>query len=121
LNTAGVPTRESLKGKVDDALLESIFLKPSVFCLICLDPGINIHGMYDLIAVLTHVGRSADAGHYMAWVRQDDSDDWWKFDGMCFSRFIGNLRALDDKVTAVKSDDILKLVGGGMFVYLQFS
>lgn len=28
---------------------------------------------YDLISVLTHIGRSSDSGHYMSWVRQKDS------------------------------------------------
>ena len=51
-------------------------------------------------AVLTHVGRSADAGHYMAWVRDEkDASKWWKFD--------------DDQVTEVKEEDVAKLVGGG--------
>ncbi len=27
-------------------------------------------GMYELAAVLTHKGRSADSGHYVAWVKQ---------------------------------------------------
>jgi ubiquitin carboxyl-terminal hydrolase 14 len=38
-------------------------------------------GWYHLFAVLTHMGRSADSGHYIAWVRsQHDKDIWWKFD-----------------------------------------
>lgn len=28
-------------------------------------------GVYDLVAVLTHKGRSADSGHYVAWVKQE--------------------------------------------------
>lgn len=28
---------------------------------------------YELISVLTHIGRSSDSGHYMSWVRQKDS------------------------------------------------
>lgn len=28
-------------------------------------------GLYDLVAVLTHKGRSADSGHYVAWVKQE--------------------------------------------------
>ena len=28
-------------------------------------------GIYDLVAVLTHKGRSADSGHYVAWVKQE--------------------------------------------------
>jgi len=41
-----------------------------------------------LIAVLTHQGRAADAGHYVAWVRQEEEKDnnnssrskWYKLD-----------------------------------------
>lgn len=56
-----------------------------------------LSGYYDLVAVLTHVGRSADSGHYIGWSKK--GNDWWKFD--------------DEKVTKVSSDDILKLDGGG--------
>lgn len=57
-------------------------------------------GYYDLIAVLTHVGRTADAGHYIAWVKDEKFPDiWWKFD--------------DDKVSEAREEDILKLDGGG--------
>ncbi|KAJ3049110.1 Ubiquitin carboxyl-terminal hydrolase 14 [Rhizophlyctis rosea] len=62
------------------------------------DVGANVSGQYDLIAVLTHVGRAADSGHYIGWVK-GSGDDWWKFD--------------DDKVSQVKRDDITKLEGGG--------
>ena len=31
------------------------------------------------MAVLTHKGRSADSGHYVAWVKQDDKQ-WIQFD-----------------------------------------
>jgi ubiquitin carboxyl-terminal hydrolase 14 len=33
----------------------------------------------DLIAIVSHKGRSADSGHYMAWVRRS-GDDWLVFD-----------------------------------------
>ena len=60
----------------------------------------QVTGFYDLIAVLTHAGRSADAGHYIAWVKEDKLDKiWWKMD--------------DEVVTQVKEDDILRLEGGG--------
>jgi hypothetical protein len=36
-------------------------------------------GKYELMAVLTHKGRSADSGHYVAWVKQDDKQ-WIQFD-----------------------------------------
>lgn len=54
-------------------------------------------GMYELIGVLTHVGRSADSGHYIGWTKRNGN--WWKFD--------------DEKVTKVNGEDILKLDGGG--------
>ncbi|GJN18660.1 hypothetical protein PR202_gb05843 [Eleusine coracana subsp. coracana] len=55
-------------------------------------------GVYDLIAVLTHKGRSADSGHYVGWVKQDDGK-WIEFD--------------DDNPNVRKEEDILKLSGGG--------
>jgi len=58
----------------------------------------NEFGVYELTAVLTHIGQSADSGHYVAWVRKQ-GDDWFKFD--------------DDKVTPVSSEEIKKLIGGG--------
>ncbi|KAK7844848.1 ubiquitin carboxyl-terminal hydrolase 7 [Quercus suber] len=39
------------------------------------DSGTQMTGIYDLVAVLTHKGRSADSGHYVAWVKQE-SGDW---------------------------------------------
>ncbi|KAF3968035.1 hypothetical protein CMV_008034 [Castanea mollissima] len=35
------------------------------------DSGTQMTGIYDLVAVLTHKGRSADSGHYVAWVKQE--------------------------------------------------
>jgi len=55
-------------------------------------------GNYELVAVVTHKGRSADGGHYMAWIHHG-GDDW-----LCFD---------DDIVTHVKIDEILALKGGG--------
>ncbi|RGB36499.1 hypothetical protein C1646_758054 [Rhizophagus diaphanus] len=63
------------------------------------DIGANVSGLYDLCAVLTHIGRSAESGHYMGWVRKDNSDDWIQYD--------------DDKVKIVSQEDIQKLDGGG--------
>lgn len=62
------------------------------------DPGSNNSGYYRLQAVLTHKGRSSTSGHYVAWVRRSE-DDWIMFD--------------DDKVAPIKSEDVLKLSGGG--------
>ena len=55
-------------------------------------------GRYQLIAVVTHQGRSSDSGHYIGWCHRKD-DKWVKFD--------------DDVVTYLKSQDILELKGGG--------
>ena len=41
--------------------------------------GFSTTGLYKLQAVLTHIGRSADSGHYIAWVRMND-EIWLKFD-----------------------------------------
>ncbi|KAJ2828076.1 deubiquitinating enzyme [Coemansia furcata] len=76
------------------------------------DVGCNPSGVYELVAVVTHVGRSANSGHYMGWVRKEkgvggpepksavETRNWWyKFD--------------DDDVSMVTDDEILKLCGGG--------
>ncbi|KAG8984456.1 deubiquitinating enzyme [Tulasnella sp. JGI-2019a] len=77
------------------------------------DLGANVTGMYELAAIVTHKGASADGGHYIAWVKQSElqpgsglsdggdgaGDDWLKFD--------------DDKVSVVKQDKIVQLDGGG--------
>ncbi|ORX74043.1 cysteine proteinase [Linderina pennispora] len=78
------------------------------------DQGCNPSGMYELVGVITHIGRTANSGHYMAWVRKEkdqggpdpsganlpETSHWWyKFD--------------DDVVSMVTDDDVLKLCGGG--------
>ncbi|KAL0319351.1 UNVERIFIED_CONTAM: Ubiquitin carboxyl-terminal hydrolase 6 [Sesamum angustifolium] len=44
----------------------------------------HLTGIYDLVAVLTHKGRSADSGHYVAWVKQENGyalpQEWIQFD-----------------------------------------
>jgi ubiquitin carboxyl-terminal hydrolase 14 len=55
-------------------------------------------GRYELEAVLTHKGRSADSGHYVAWCRQSDGK-WALFD--------------DEDVTVKSEEEILALSGGG--------
>jgi len=62
------------------------------------DLGSNNSGYYELMGVLTHKGRSSSSGHYVGWTRRQ-GDDWLMFD--------------DDMVSPVKSEDILKLSGGG--------
>ncbi|KAJ9118119.1 hypothetical protein QFC22_004020 [Naganishia vaughanmartiniae] len=56
------------------------------------EPGTNWSGLYELSAIVTHKGPSADSGHYIAWARQEPSEDvvpgeedWYKFDGYSIS------------------------------------
>jgi ubiquitin carboxyl-terminal hydrolase 14 len=63
------------------------------------DCGSNNSGLYELIAVLTHKGRSSNSGHYVGWAKNPKSSEWLMFD--------------DDNVCKVDEDDILKLSGGG--------
>ena len=86
-------------------------------------PGLpeNFQGLYELFAVVTHKGRDADGGHYMGWVKaekrgevqkiadtDEDNEDWYVFD--------------DDEVSPCKTEDVLKLKGGGDWplAYLNF-
>mmetsp|Transcript_56981 Transcript_56981/g.63708 ORF Transcript_56981/g.63708 Transcript_56981/m.63708 type:complete len:571 (-) Transcript_56981:139-1851(-) len=87
-------------------------------------PGLpaEFQGQYELFAVVTHKGRDADGGHYMAWVKaasncgkvqkiadtDEENEDWFVFD--------------DDEVSACKTEDVLKLKGGGDWhmSYLNF-
>jgi len=55
-------------------------------------------GNYELVAVLTHKGRTSDSGHYVGWVHAK-GDEWLKYD--------------DDIVSVVKTEEILALRGGG--------
>eukprot|EP00750_Incisomonas_marina_P012077 INCI16545.2.p1 GENE.INCI16545.2~~INCI16545.2.p1 ORF type:complete len:603 (+),score=144.71 INCI16545.2:583-2391(+) len=62
----------------------------------------NFRGNYELHAIVTHKGRSADGGHYMGWVRREgspDGEDW-----ICFD---------DDRVDPCGLHNILDLNGGG--------
>ncbi|KAI3868566.1 hypothetical protein MKX03_003786 [Papaver bracteatum] len=58
----------------------------------------QLTGVYELVSVLTHKGRSADSGHYVAWVKQE-SGKWIQFD--------------DDNPIPQREEDITKLSGGG--------
>lgn len=88
----------------------------------------DFQGKYELFAVVTHKGRDADGGHYMGWVKasnteattvssekrqniadtEEPNEDWYVFD--------------DDEVSPCKTEDILKLKGGGDWhmSYLNF-
>lgn len=78
--------RESLKQVIDPSLKA--------------DKGSNPSGLYELQAVVTHQGASADSGHYQAFVKNDlEEGKWWRFN--------------DDKVTLVEESKIDTLSGGG--------
>ena len=36
-------------------------------------------GYYELIGTVTHLGKSVDSGHYMAWIKENE-EDWTKYD-----------------------------------------
>ena len=60
--------------------------------------GTRSTGFYELVSVLTHKGRSADSGHYIAWVKNADGS-WTEFD--------------DHQPNPKENDQILALKGGG--------
>ena len=64
------------------------------------DTGCNVLGLYQLAAVVTHQGASADAGHYQCFAKNDQEEGkWWRFN--------------DDKVSIVDDARIETLAGGG--------
>ncbi|KAF8999843.1 hypothetical protein BDQ17DRAFT_1391450 [Cyathus striatus] len=75
------------------------------------DIGCSVTGLYDLVAIVTHKGAAADAGHYIGFVKKSDStagknveldeddEDWYKFD--------------DEKVSVFPKDKLATLDGGG--------
>lgn len=79
----------------------------------------GLTGKYELIAVLTHKGRSADSGHYVAWVRQEGGGGLGvqalgsvpKGKGQANG---GTWVLFDDDELSIKTDeDVLGLSGGG--------
>ncbi|KAN0141942.1 hypothetical protein V8E53_000404 [Lactarius tabidus] len=69
------------------------------------DIGASQTGLYDLVAIITHKGAAADAGHYIAFVARqaltgkEEDLDWIKFD--------------DDKVSVFPAEKLATLDGGG--------
>ncbi|KAK3068792.1 deubiquitinating enzyme [Teratosphaeriaceae sp. CCFEE 6253] len=69
------------------------------------DPTANQTGLYELRALVTHQGSSADSGHYTAYVKKTASGGtaedgkWWWFN--------------DEKVQEVEAEKIETLAGGG--------
>jgi ubiquitin carboxyl-terminal hydrolase 14 len=79
---------------------------------------VNDSGKYELIAVLTHKGRSADSGHYIGWVKQEDGIYLFVFsDSYLFHASDKWLKYDDEKVSMVNNEEIIKLngKGGGTF------
>lgn len=57
-------------------------------------------GIYNLQAIVTHQGMSADSGHYQCFTRNTEkANSWWRFN--------------DDTVTEVEDSRIAQLAGGG--------
>ncbi|KAF9790391.1 hypothetical protein BJ322DRAFT_385416 [Thelephora terrestris] len=82
------------------------------------DTGASPTGLYELVAIITHKGAAADAGHYVGFVKRsafhpraseaarpgqrtidDEDNDWYKFD--------------DDKVSIFPEEKLATLGGGG--------
>ncbi|KAI0742901.1 cysteine proteinase [Daedaleopsis nitida] len=79
------------------------------------DVGCSTTGQYELVAIVTHKGAEADAGHYIGFVKKralhgstpsttgsapdEDDEDWYKFD--------------DDKVSIFPQEKLETLSGGG--------
>ncbi|KAJ7730663.1 hypothetical protein DFH07DRAFT_848431 [Mycena maculata] len=75
------------------------------------DVGCSNSGLYELVAIVTHKGAAADAGHYIGYVKksvfhppklgeeQESDEDWYKFD--------------DDKVSIFPKEKLTTLDGGG--------
>ncbi|KAJ7058011.1 hypothetical protein C8F01DRAFT_1027429 [Mycena amicta] len=73
--------------------------------------GASVTGLYELVAIVTHKGAAADAGHYIGFVKKsafhpsvlgeetEADEDWYKFD--------------DDKVSVFPKDKLATLDGGG--------
>ena len=73
------------RNSIEDLLLQQdvsgryTLLEAMKCCCTLSGPCCVAAGKYELMAVLTHKGRSADSGHYVAWVKQDDKQ-WIQFD-----------------------------------------
>ncbi|KAM5537454.1 hypothetical protein V8D89_008973 [Ganoderma adspersum] len=81
------------------------------------DVGASVTGQYELVAIVTHKGAEADAGHYIGFVKKralhsssgsgatpgptldEDDEGWYKFD--------------DDKVSIFPAEKLETLSGGG--------
>jgi ubiquitin carboxyl-terminal hydrolase 14 len=86
----------------DDAALASAIAMSMGDDDACTSAGVNLpetfNGEYEVFAVVSHKGRSADSGHYIGWVRQE-GEKW-----ICFD---------DEQCDVCETSDILMLKGGG--------
>eukprot|EP01117_Protostelium_nocturnum_P003903 TRINITY_DN1516_c0_g1_i1.p1 TRINITY_DN1516_c0_g1~~TRINITY_DN1516_c0_g1_i1.p1 ORF type:complete len:490 (-),score=177.51 TRINITY_DN1516_c0_g1_i1:96-1565(-) len=82
--------KEEEKPVAKKAKVENVSIEPNDL--------VNDTGMYELVAIVTHKGRTADSGHYVGWVKNTE-DEWLKYD--------------DDIVSPVPLDEIKKLTGKG--------
>ncbi|CAL5439544.1 unnamed protein product [Camellia sinensis] len=87
------PVAENLSSATQFGLVEDVLVTGDVP-----EKEMHLTGIYDLVAVLTHKGRSADSGHYVGWVKQE-SGKWIQYD--------------DDNPIPQREEDITKLSGGG--------
>jgi len=120
--TMDVDKKPEEGGDLDD---ESVYKKKELEELEALispdvkaDIGASPTGLYELVAIITHKGAAADAGHYIGFVKKsvfhpkasqatgsdqktidDDDDDWYKFD--------------DEKVSIFPAEKLATLDGGG--------
>jgi ubiquitin carboxyl-terminal hydrolase 14 len=126
--TTAAETKEAEEEEEMDEELKAALALSMEESLPPVGPGLpaNFQGLYELFAVVTHKGRDADGGHYMAWVKSGSdmdtsskpaetiadtdvaNEDWFVFD--------------DDEVSPCKTEDVLKLKGGGDWhmSYLNF-
>eukprot|EP01083_Nonionella_stella_P076193 207487_1 len=56
-------------------------------------------GYYELCAIVTHKGRSANSGHYIGYSKDSARNKWLKYD--------------DEDVTEIKPEEVKQLYGGG--------
>jgi ubiquitin carboxyl-terminal hydrolase len=49
-------------------------------------PQVGLTGKYELVGVVTHKGKEAEGGHYVAWAKEDGHGEWLRFDDdkVCF-------------------------------------
>ena len=74
----------------------------------------NLTGRYELFAVLTHEGRTAEGGHYVAWLRDDAERSHAAQAGAGGKATEPGWLVFDDETVArVPADKIKKLHGGG--------